>query len=163
VAAEAGGEIENNPRAFVLLSASQTDRCLADLTDRSQPVADPALRAQIFSERLETDEDDPESALELAERAARSGCRKDAFLFAQESLRRGGKHPRAFCIVGVCELAWGERAAAQQHLAAATRLARSRTEFRRELRIAQRLLFILHFGAGRRGSASYPVSEESDV
>lgn len=99
---------------------------------------------------LAEDDADPQPALGLAICASCLGRAEEAYVFAMESLRRGGKHPRAFCIIGLCELENGDRPAAQHHLAAATRLARSRPEFRDELRAAQRLLLILNFGASRR-------------
>ncbi|MGV6872690.1 hypothetical protein ACUSIJ_08360 [Pseudochelatococcus sp. B33] len=73
--------------------------------------------------------------------------RHDAALaLALDYLKRGGKHPRAHCIVGVCHLRKGDRRAAQNHLAIAARAARGDTAFRDELRAAQRLLIVLNFG-----------------
>jgi tetratricopeptide (TPR) repeat protein len=64
---------------------------------------------------------------------------------AFERLRLGQDHPRALCIVGLCELKRGDRRTAQSYLAAAARLARRNPAFREELRASQRLLILMHF------------------
>ena len=70
----------------------------------------------------------------------------EALPLAQESLKSGVRHPRAYCIVGMCELLRGNKAAAQENLAMATRMGRNHPEFREDMRLAQRLLLIRHFG-----------------
>ena len=87
-----------------------------------------------------------DTALGLAICAVRLGRLDEALPLAAESLRRGSRHPRAMCIVGLCELARGNKALAQEHLALAARVARSQPAYREDMRIAQRLLLIRHFG-----------------
>jgi Flp pilus assembly protein TadD len=56
------------------------------------------------------------------------------------------RHPRACSIAGIIELARGNRSAAQAWLAAASRIARRRPEFRPEMQLAQRALLLMHLG-----------------
>lgn len=56
------------------------------------------------------------------------------------------RHPRASSVAGIMELARGNRQAAQAWLAAASRLARRRPEYRAELQLAQRALLLMHLG-----------------
>jgi tetratricopeptide (TPR) repeat protein len=112
---------------------------------------------------LNDDAQDPEPALGLAICAARMGRTEEAYGFALECLRRGSKHPRAYCIIGLYQLETGDRGAAQANLAAATRLARARPELRGDLRLAQRLLLILNFGAPRRPARSRRRSKEAEA
>lgn len=102
--------------------------------------------ALLLSSLLFLDQPGVDPVLGLAVCAVKLDRLEEAFALATESLRRGSKHPRAFCIVGLCEFDRGERAAARTHLAIAARLARSRPEFREDMRMAQRLLLILNFG-----------------
>ena len=87
-----------------------------------------------------------DTALALAICAARLDRYEEALPLAQESLKSGIRHPRAYCIVGMCELLRGNKAAAQENLAMATRMGRNHPEFREDMRLAQRLLLIRHFG-----------------
>lgn len=87
-----------------------------------------------------------DAALGLAICAVRLERHEAALALALDYLRRGGKHPRAHCIVGLCHLRRGDRRAAQNHLAIAARAARGDVAFRDELRAAQRLLIMLNFG-----------------
>lgn len=93
---------------------------------------------------LEGGQDD--AALALAICAVRLEAFDQALPLAAESLRHGSRHPRAFCIVGMCELLRGNKPAAQENLALATRMGRNHPEFREDMRLAQRLLLIRHFG-----------------
>lgn len=88
-----------------------------------------------------------DALLGLAICAVRIDRHDEALALALAYLKLGGKHPRAHCIVGVCQLRNGERRAAQNHLAIAVRAARGDATFRDELRAAQRLLIVLNFGA----------------
>ncbi len=99
------------------------------------------LASLLFAENLE-----PDPLVGLAVCALRLGRHDAARLLALESVRRGGKHPRALCVAGLCELEKGEKSVAKDHLALAARLARRNPEFREDLRIAQRLLLTLHYG-----------------
>jgi hypothetical protein len=116
--------------------------------------------AILLSSLLFEDELGPDPTLGLAICAVRLGRLNEAFALATESLRRGSKHPRAFCIAGLCELDRGDRGAAQHHLAIATRVARSRPEFRDDMRMAQRLLLILNFGWKKPPRQALTQSEE---
>ena len=87
-----------------------------------------------------------DAALALAICAVRLERYEQALPLAAESLRHGSRHPRAFCIVGMCELLRGNKAAAQENLALATRMGRNNPDFREDMRLAQRLLLIRHFG-----------------
>jgi tetratricopeptide (TPR) repeat protein len=83
--------------------------------------------------------------LGLAVCAARQERYDAALTLANECLRLGTDHPRAYCIAGLCELKRGDRRAAQNFLAAAARMARRAPIYRDELRAAQRLLIMMHF------------------
>ena len=85
------------------------------------------------------------AVLRLAAHAVRRQDLSAAEKLADECLRRGVKHPRAFCIAGLCELDRGDINAAQHHLALAARLSRAKPEYRADMRMAQRLLLILNF------------------
>lgn len=61
-----------------------------------------------------------------------------------EALELQPGHPRACLIAGLRHLEQGQRRAAQTYLAAASRAARKRPEFRDDLRAAQRALLLLH-------------------
>lgn len=111
------------------------------------------LSSVLFEDELGLD-----PALGLAICAIRLGRLDEALALATESLRRGSKHPRAFCIAGLCELDRGELSAAQQYLAIATRVARSQPKFRNDMRMAQRLLLILNFG-WRKAGRSISIKE----
>ncbi len=87
-----------------------------------------------------------DALLGLAICAVRLDRHDDALALALDYLKRGGTHPRAHCIVGVCHLRKGDKRAAQNHLARAARAARTDPAFRDELRAAQRLLIVLNFG-----------------
>lgn len=54
------------------------------------------------------------------------------------------RHPRACSVAGIMELARGNRQGAQAWLAAASRIARRRPEYRAELQLAQRALLLMH-------------------
>ncbi len=56
------------------------------------------------------------------------------------------RHPRACSVAGIMELARGNRQGAQAWLAAASRVARRRPEYRAELQLAQRALLLMHLG-----------------
>lgn len=85
-----------------------------------------------------------EGLLGLAVMATRQGRMDLAFDLVSGCLEAADRHPRACSIAGICELARGDKAAAQTYLAAASRIARSRPEFRGELQIAQRALLLMH-------------------
>lgn len=87
-----------------------------------------------------------DALLGLAICAVRLERHDAALALARDHLKRGGKHPRAHCIAGVCLLRRGDRRDAQNHLAIAARAARADSAFRNELRAAQRLLIMLNFG-----------------
>jgi hypothetical protein len=56
------------------------------------------------------------------------------------------RHPRASSVAGIVELSRGNRPGAQAWLAAASRVARRRPEYRAELQLAQRALLLMHLG-----------------
>jgi hypothetical protein len=87
-----------------------------------------------------------EALLGLAVIATRQRRMDVAFDLISDCLEAADRHPRACSIAGICELARGDKAAAQTYLAAASRIARSRPEFRGELQIAQRALLLMHLG-----------------
>lgn len=62
------------------------------------------------------------------------------------SLQAEDRHPRACGVAGIMELARGNRQGAQAWLAAASRIARRRPEYRAELQLAQRALLLMHLG-----------------
>jgi len=99
---------------------------LAALMFEAEPGADPLIGLAICAMRLER----------FAE----------ADMLAAESIRKGSKHPRVFCVAAVCRLQAGGKSEAMDLLALASRLARRDPEFRDDLRIAQRLLISLHYG-----------------
>ena len=132
-------------------AAAEFYRFIYDLTTEEGAVHTERA-AILLAALLFEDKHNPDPALGLAVCAVRLGRTEEAYVFAMESLRRGGKHPRAFCIAGLCELEMGDRNAAQHHLAVATRLARARPEFREDMRMAQKLLLILNFGGPRRSA-----------
>jgi Flp pilus assembly protein TadD len=101
--------------------------------------------AVLLATLLHWDMDDAEALSSLAVCAASLGKLDEAMLLASECLKLPQKHPRAYCLAGLCELERGNRKAAQSLLALAARLARTRPEFRKDLQAAQRLLLILHF------------------
>jgi hypothetical protein len=76
----------------------------------------------------------------------RLGKFDEAFILATACLNLSVEHPRAFFVARFCKLKRGNRKAAQSPLATAARIARKLPEFRADLRAAQRLLLILHFG-----------------
>lgn len=82
--------------------------------------------------------------LGLAVCAARLERYVDARVLALASRDAGAGHPRALCVAGLCALRQGDRRAAQSYLATAARVARRRTEFREDLRLAQRQLLLMH-------------------
>lgn len=86
------------------------------------------------------------AALGLAVIAVRQNRMDDAFVIVTDLLDETDRHPRACSIAGICELARGNKAAAQSYLAAAARIARSGPQFRTELQIAQRALLLMHLG-----------------
>jgi hypothetical protein len=83
--------------------------------------------------------------LALAVCAARLKQFAEARDLAQASLDTGSRHPRALCILGLCDLLSDSKVQAQGHLALAARLARGQAEFREDMRTAQKLLLIRHF------------------
>lgn len=121
--------------------------CLSELFQSDESRECLEARMSRLSALYQNDDRSPSCALDLADCASRLGRLDDASMFARESVRLGGKHPRAFCLLAVDALKHGQRAPAQNFLAAATRVARAEPLYRRELRIAQRLLLLLHFGA----------------
>jgi tetratricopeptide (TPR) repeat protein len=82
--------------------------------------------------------------LGLAVCALRLGRPEVALALAQECLKRDPRHPRACCIAAHCELKRGDRRTAQHYFALAARVARTRPEFREDLRSAQRALLLMH-------------------
>lgn len=78
--------------------------------------------------------------------ALRRGLLAEAAALVAPCLEAEQRHPRAASVAGICELEKGDAAAAQSYLAAASRLARRRPEFRAELQIAQKALLRMHFG-----------------
>lgn len=86
-----------------------------------------------------------DALLGLAICAIRMERHEVGLVLALDYLKRGGRHPRAHCIAGLCRMRCGNRRAAQNHLALAARAARSDPLFRDELRAAQRLLIALNF------------------
>jgi hypothetical protein len=99
------------------------------------------LLATLFNKAM----DEAEALSGLAVCAASLGLFAEATRLAGECLKLPQKHPRAYCVAGLCELEAGNRKAAKSFLALAARLARTRPEFRKALQAAQRLLLILHF------------------
>ena len=95
---------------------------------------------------LDWDEARNDALLGLAICAVRMDRYDAALTLALDYLKRGGRHPRAQCIAGLCCLKNGDRRAAQNHLAIAARAARANPAFRDELRAAQRLLIMVNFG-----------------
>lgn len=67
-----------------------------------------------------------------------------ALALAHACLKRDPRHPRACCIAAHCELKRGDRRTAQHYFALAARVARTRPEFREDLRSAQRALLLMH-------------------
>ncbi len=78
--------------------------------------------------------------------ALRHGLVAEAAALVAPCMEAQARHPRAVSVAGICELEQGRAAAAQSHLAAASRLARRRPEFRTELQVAQKALLRMHFG-----------------
>ncbi|MFT0891560.1 hypothetical protein [Pseudochelatococcus sp. G4_1912] len=95
---------------------------------------------------LDWDEARNDALLGLAICAMRLERSDAALTLALDYIKRGGRHPRAHCIIGLCFLKSGDKRLAQTHLAVAARTARVDAAFRDELRAAQRLLIILNFG-----------------
>lgn len=95
---------------------------------------------------LDWDEARNDALLGLAICAVRLERHDAALTLALDYIKRGGRHPRAHCIIGLCFLKTGDRRLAQTHLAVAARSARADVAFRDELRAAQRLLIMLNFG-----------------
>lgn len=87
---------------------------------------------------------DFDGMLGLAVCALRLGRPEVARALSQECLKRDPRHPRACCIAAHCELKRGDRRSAQSYYALAARLARTRPEFRDDLRAAQRALLLMH-------------------
>lgn len=149
----AGAEVMSASEDFLvrLIREFAADDFAAGRTQRAAIL----LSSVLFEDQL-----GPDPALGLAVCAVRLGRLDEALALATESLRRGSRHPRAFCIAGLCELDRGERSAAQNHLAIATRVARSQPEFRNDMRMAQRLLLILNFGWKRPTQSARRKMEE---
>lgn len=94
---------------------------------------------------LDWDEARNDALLGLAICAVRLERYEEALALGLDYLKRGGRHPRSHCIIGLCYLKAGEKRLAQNHLAAAARAARGDAAYRDELRDAQRLLIMLNF------------------
>jgi Flp pilus assembly protein TadD len=101
--------------------------------------------AVLFATLLHSGMEEAEALSGLAYCGARLGKFGEALTLATECLKLPVKHPRAYCIAGFCELERGNRKAAQSFLALGARIARSRPEFAKDLRAAQRILLVLHF------------------
>lgn len=84
--------------------------------------------------------------LGLAVLATRNARMELAADLVAANLESEDRHPRACSLAGIIELAQGNRSAAQALLAAASRIARRRPEFRPELQLAQRALLLMHLG-----------------
>lgn len=89
-------------------------------------------------------EGEPWGRLGLATIAIRHELDALAQTLVSEMSEKPDRHPRACSITAICALTRGRKADAQAQLAAATRLARKRAEFRSELQLAQRALLLLH-------------------
>lgn len=86
-----------------------------------------------------------DGCLGLAVIAARLKLFNEAMVLATRCLGGNeGRHPRALCVVGICELENGDINAAQTYLAAAARIARANPAFREDLQAAQRALLLMH-------------------
>ncbi len=83
----------------------------------------------------------------LAVCAARLGRFDDALALAVESFGPEVGHPRSYCIAGLCEMKRGHRRAAQTYLSGASRIARRDPDHADDLRLAQRLLLLMHLSA----------------
>lgn len=116
------------------------DEAVSAVADGRIDVAVTALAASLHWKAAEAD-----ALLALALCAVRLERYDPALTLALDRMRLEPEHPRALCIVGLCELKRGDRRAAQNYLAAAARLARRNVAFREELRASQRLLILMHF------------------
>lgn len=88
---------------------------------------------------------DVDNMLALAMCALKLECYDAAKDLALKSMAEGAPNPRALCIAGLAELRNANTKSAQALLAQASRLARSRPEYRTELHLAQRLLILAQF------------------
>lgn len=85
-----------------------------------------------------------DAAIGLCICAWRMGRDELAFDLAVEALALSPGHPRACLVAGLAQLRRGQRRAAQTYLAAASRSARRKPDYRDDLREAQRSLLLLH-------------------
>lgn len=82
----------------------------------------------------------------LSEGCLAAGRFEDARAIALRCLEGDPVNPRALCIAGECELALGNKKAAQAHLAKCARISRKLPDHIEDMRTAQRLLLQMHFG-----------------
>lgn len=146
---EGGGPVAQETGAERTIADSDDLECVAAL--RAQAVSlvaagDIGGAITVLCALLDWPSARDDALLGLAICAVRLDRHDDALALALDYLKRGGTHPRAHCIVGVCHLRKGDKRAAQNHLARAARAARTDAAFRDELRAAQRLLIVLNFG-----------------
>lgn len=87
-----------------------------------------------------------DALLELAVCATRLDRFDDGLVLALASCQDALGHPRAYVVAGLCELQRGNRRTAQTYLAGASRIARRHAEYGEDLRMAQRLLLLMHMG-----------------
>ncbi len=93
---------------------------------------------------LASDVSRADAAIGLSIAAWRAGNDDLALDLAVEALSLNPGHPRACLVAGLAQLARGQRRAAQTYLAAASRSARRKPDYRDDLREAQRSLLLLH-------------------
>ncbi|MGI6244211.1 MAG: hypothetical protein ACOYJQ_00385 [Pseudochelatococcus sp.] len=151
VAAEVAGTLRRYPAAKdpAPEGPGGDAQCIAGLQAQAAALAaagDVAGAVTVLCALLDWPEACNDALLGLAICALRLDRHDAALVFALDYLKRGGRHPRAHCVAGLCRMQLRDRKAAQSHLAAAARAARGDLRFRDELRAAQRLLIMLNFG-----------------
>lgn len=157
-AAIMGGLARNEPFARALARLYPTFATLDPAVDTMALDAElDAARAEFATGNLSHGAGRLIPFLELEEAAAivlealSQGCLiagrfEDACAIALRCLEGDPVNPRALCIAGECELALGNKKAAQAHLAKCARISRKLPDHIEDMRTAQRLLLQMHFG-----------------
>lgn len=136
-----------------VLPSSEKDALLAELagwyeaawSELGRESATPASLVAFVDRQLSEAPADVDNMRALAMCALRLDCVDAARDLAHRSIADREPHPRALCILGLCELRHGNTKSALSFLAQASRLARARPEWRAELHLAQKLLILTQF------------------